>query len=110
MLRWYLIKTTIYPLGIVVEITIDSLYCLCILYHWGDYMAFSPLYSHRLAVVHSHSWDRRRSQPPKGEILGGSPCWVLLSAAFLLVAFPHKKTILRRETFSARGISDGCLL
>ncbi|MBQ2295047.1 MAG: hypothetical protein II258_06640 [Spirochaetales bacterium] len=82
-------KTTIYQLGIVVEITIDSLCCRYILYHWGDYMAFSPLTRNSLTVVCSRTWDMRRSRPAKGWIFGGSPCWVLLSPGFLSVVFPH---------------------
>ena len=43
VLHWYLIKTTIYPLGIVVEMTIYSPCCRCTLYHWGVKKDHSPL-------------------------------------------------------------------
>ena len=42
-LHWYLIKTTIYLLGKIVEMTIYSSCCLCILHHWGVKKDHSPL-------------------------------------------------------------------
>ena len=50
-------------------------------------MAFSPLTRNSLAVVHSHTFTMRRGRLLKGWILGGSPCWVLLSAGFPSVRF-----------------------
>lgn len=110
MLRWYLIETTIYPLGVFIKMIVCLPFYLCILYRWGVQEAFPPLYCVFLAAVCSRTWDTRRCRLPKGWLFGGSPSWVLLSAGFLYLRFPHWMAFFIRNPISAPSFLSHCFI